>query len=233
MESRDDALGVGIAAALQVGVSQVVHRMQLFADVTLIVRGVAGGFVGLDRIFPEAEAGEDVGRHMQGMRRCRCDLRVRSGRRQSALSELRAVVGVDQVMGHTRMVGLTVVDGLEDVSGPFLVGVGVIGGRSGCNQRQGVKDLGFVVAREVLGDGLHGALVCLGPGRVVSWVRVAEVNGCGTDKLALASGTCANPLRGLHLGAAELELGYSGGLPQLVEPRHRNTPVGDRAAGIL
>lgn len=197
------------------------------------MRGTAGGFVRLDRIVPEAETSEDVGRHMQGVRRCRCDLRVRSRRHEAAWSELCTVVCVDEVVSHTRMVGLSAVDGLEYVGGPFLVGVAAIRRWSGRNQRQRVKDLHFVIVREVPSDGLHRALVRFCPSRVVSWIRVAEVGSGGIDEFALAGGMCADPVRRRQLIPPELELSRFRWLPQLVEPRHRYTPVGKRASGIL
>lgn len=65
-----------VLAELQVGVDEIVHGVELFADVVLIAGGLCGGEVGGDGVLPEAEAGKDVRGHVQGMRRGRGDARV-------------------------------------------------------------------------------------------------------------------------------------------------------------
>ncbi len=52
-EAGHDLTGFGITAALQVRISQVVHRMKFFSDIALLVRCRACRAIGRDGVAPE------------------------------------------------------------------------------------------------------------------------------------------------------------------------------------
>ena len=120
---------VGVASALHVGVEEEIHGVELVAFATHahssgFARGRDRGEVGVDIVLPEADAGEDVRRHVQGVRRGGRDLRVAAGGGQSELRELRLIVGVDQVVGHAGMVGLGGEKFFENRGGLLAIGEG-------------------------------------------------------------------------------------------------------------
>src|SRR5262245_45684573 len=115
--------------------------MQFFADVTLLVGSTSCRLVRGDRILPKAKTGENMRGHVQSVRRRRCNLRVSPRRRQSSRRKLSAVVGMNQVVSGARMVGLTAIDRLEDLSRALLVGMRSICRRGGPQQRQRIENL--------------------------------------------------------------------------------------------
>jgi hypothetical protein len=97
----------------------------------------------------------------------------------------RPFVAVDQVVGHTRMVGLRGEDRLENHRGLELAGVGLVFQVRGDIERERIEDRGFLVLRIALRELLHRLFVpqhALAPGRLV--VRVQ--GGDRLDIVALA-----------------------------------------------
>ena len=84
-------------------------------------RGRDGGEVGVDVVLPQPDAGEDVRRHVQGVRSRGRDLRVAAGSRQAQLGQLRLVVGMNQIVGHTGMVGLSGEEFLQNRRGSLAI----------------------------------------------------------------------------------------------------------------
>ena len=102
--------GISFAAALQVGIDQEIHGVELVAFAAHAHRsgfasGGDGGEVRVDVVLPEADAGEDVRRHVQRVRRGGSDLRITARGGNAELRQLRFVVAVDQVVRDSRMVG--------------------------------------------------------------------------------------------------------------------------------
>src|SRR6516225_3321782 len=97
--------------------------------------------------------------HVQGMRRRRRDLGVRPCCWKPKRRQLCAVTGMNNVMRHSGMIWLALVDWLEYCDGAFLIGVRSIGRWRSRDQRQRVEDLRLVVLGKVMRDRLHGALV--------------------------------------------------------------------------
>ena len=95
---------LAVPGELQIGVDDVVHRMQRVIAFVALERHVSRTAVGRRRVLPGADAGEDMRGHVQRMRRGRRDGRVASCRRQTLLCDRRRVVGVDQVMRDARMI---------------------------------------------------------------------------------------------------------------------------------
>ena len=93
------------------------------ADITLLVCSTSRGLVRCNRIVPKAQTRKNMRRHVQGVRRCRGNLRISPRRRQPSRRKLSAVIGMNQVMRGTRMLGLTAIDRLQDLCCQFLVGV--------------------------------------------------------------------------------------------------------------
>src|SRR3569833_358692 len=84
----------------------------------------------------------------------------------------------------------------------------------------------------MLRERLHGTFILLCPGRMMRRICIAEVDSGSFDKLTLAAGSCAKLARGQELFPTELQLGCSRRIPQLMEARHRHTPVGHRASTV-
>src|SRR5690349_10157432 len=78
---------------------------------------------------------------------------------------------------------------------------------------------------EVLCNGPHRLLILQRPVCVVCWIHIAEIDRGCIDQLALAWGTCANPVRFLQLIPTELQLGRSWRTPELMECGHCHAPM--------
>jgi hypothetical protein len=97
------------------GVGHVIPGVELALGVAVGLGGPCGVRARLDRLLPQSQPREDVGRHVQGVRRGRRDLRVPPGGVERARGEWRVVVAVDEVVGDARMVRLLGEDPLQDL----------------------------------------------------------------------------------------------------------------------
>ena len=113
------------------------------------------GAVGLDRVLPGANPGEDMRRHVQSMRSAGRDLRVAARGIQALGGDRRVVVGVDEIVGRARMIGLLPEDRLQNRRRAQLVLVGLVGGIEGGRDQQGVQDRCLAVLRIALRHFAH------------------------------------------------------------------------------
>jgi hypothetical protein len=157
---------LGITALLQVGVGEVVERMQLVRKLAVRMRRIRGATVGRDRFRPGADARERVRRHVQRMRHGRREGRVAPRGGQRARCERRHVVGVDQVVGQARMVGQPREQPLQRVRRLELQRVGLVGGQRGLRHRERMEDLQLVVLRMGRRQRTHRADVVPESGRL-------------------------------------------------------------------
>src|SRR6202521_2043023 len=72
------------------------------------------GDIRSDGILPETETYEDVGRHVQGMGRVRCDGRIAAGGFEALGCEFGAIGGMYQIMSHARMGGMLLEQGVKN-----------------------------------------------------------------------------------------------------------------------
>jgi len=104
--------------------------VQLIGALSICRRDARGFDIGGNRVLPVADAGEDVRRHVQSMRRAGGDLGIAPGGIEAFLRDGRSVVEMNQIMRHARMLRLTLEDRLQN-GRPFeLIGVGLVGRRS-------------------------------------------------------------------------------------------------------
>ena len=169
------------------------HAIELRAG--SVVRGHGDrALIGDDRLLPHADHRVDVRGHVLGVRRRRRDPGVLVGHGDATVRQRGEVIAVDQVVRHARMVGILLVDRLQDRDRlQQRIHVLVI---ERLVQRQRVEDLGLDVVGILLDERLHGLLVVLRPrvlidGLVVLVERlqrgepVALALGLGADGLAL------------------------------------------------
>src|SRR5437016_10480500 len=120
-------------------------------------RRVGGGAIGRDGLFPHAKAGEDVRRHMQGVRNPRCDGTVAPGGGQPALSQCWVVVAVNQIVNDAGMVAVFLPQLFQESSGLKLLGQSRVS--RACitrgQYREGVKGLRFEIVGILLGKLAH------------------------------------------------------------------------------
>ena len=151
----DDALGVAVAAFLQICILQKVPGVQIVRpfSVHLLGAGVrrsrlGGEDIGRDHIVPETEADENVRWHVLGVRNRGRQLRVTTRRVERQRSELRLIVGVDDVMEQARMRRILRDEGKQNRIGALLLGESGIAVRSRGNDGEAVEDFRFVVSRK-------------------------------------------------------------------------------------
>ena len=180
-----------------------------------------GGEVGLDRLLPHAQGGEDVRRHMERMRRRRRQRRISPRRRQPFHRDRRVVVGVNDVMHDSGMIGLCRLQLFEDASGFQLTRVGLVAEVDGFEQRKRVEHGRFAVGRVALVQPRHGGGVAFGPHLLVDRPVPLEERRQRVDPVAL-------PLCARIRGAGVLD-----GLPALLQQlrwerrRERIWPLAD------
>ena len=204
----------------------------------VMVRGHAicdanGGEVGVNIVLPKSEAREDVRRHVHGVRGRRRDAGVFARGRKREAGHGGIVATVDDVVSDAGMIRLLVVKFVEDGNGGFGVGeIGVAVGARG-EEREGVKDGGFVVVGIAFVDALHGFGVSVGALIVVEFVGVGVKDGERQDVVAFAGGRWVKRASfGEELGALG-EVGFAGAIPELVVKGHCLSPVGHGAARIF
>ncbi len=201
-------------------------------------RGLRGGEVGGDRLLPQSEPREDVGRHVQGVGRGRRDAGVGAGRGQGQLRQRRVVEAVDDVVRDSRMIGRAGQHGVEDVRRLLLHGVRLVGGGRRSEQGQAVEDRRLLVRRVARVDLLHRARE---GGRSCA---VIQVVGPGVERLhrghvvplARRGRAGGRGLLGFVEPARQLRRAGGGGRvgrrPDGMEQGHGDAPVRHRAGGI-
>ncbi len=102
--------------------------MQLVVKIRGFLRDTSRFDVGINRLLPVADAGENVRRHVLRVRRTGGHLGVASRRREPLLGERRRIVKVYQIMRDSRMLRLTRPDFFQDGRPLELIGIGLVGG---------------------------------------------------------------------------------------------------------
>ena len=182
----DDGLRFRILPRLQIGIDEVIHRVQLVVGFVAGLGGPRRFRVGADRFLPIADAGEDMGRHVLRMRRCRCDLRIPLRRIEAFLRQGRRVVEMDQVVSDAGMARLAPEDRLEDRSALELHRIGLVAGQGRDVEFDRIENLGFVVIRISLRHAFHGLEVGEHAGAMIDFVKVGIERGHRIDEIALA-----------------------------------------------
>ena len=227
-----------VVADLQVGVFEVVqcvHGVEREGAGVALGREAPGrvgrGEVRGDGLLPEAEAREDVRRHVERVRRRRRDLRVGARGRQRLFRERRVVEGVDHVVRDAGVPGLRGEEPVQD-RGPLLLPRErrVARGRA---QEQRVEDRGLVVVRKPPGDRQHGLLVGRRAGRVRERPGIPVEDADRVDVSPLALGRSSERGRFLRGRPAGRELRGIRRGPDGVVVGHGDAPVGHRATGVL
>src|SRR5712692_5505650 len=127
------------------------------------------------------------------------DSGVLIGGGHTALRQRRVVQAMNEIVRHTRMIGVFGVNGRKDLGGLQLVGVGLVAVPRGFVQRQGVEHLGLDVVRILARKLLHRFLIVKRARVLVDLVvvlihlldrrePVALALGLGTDRLAFFNG---------------------------------------------
>ena len=173
-----------------------------------------------------------MGRHVQGMRHRRRDVGIAQRRRQPVLGHCRRIVGVDQIMRDTRMIGHLRTDLIEDRLRLFLIGVGLVGRWRGRDQREGIEHAGLPIIGIALVHLLHGFFVSDGAGAVIDLVVVPVEGRDRRDVIAFAIGLLLRGHRLLDRLRARLQRRRIGRVPQRVPMAHRHTPIAHRAIGL-
>ncbi len=199
-----------------------------------LARGLGRGQVRIDRLLPHAEAGEDVRRHVQRVRRGRRDLGVAARRRQRQIRQRRVVEGVDHVVRDPRVLGLERKQAIQDLRRPLLPRVGLVGRRvvGHAEDRQGVEDRRLMVVGDALRHAGHRLLV----GHHARWVGHAVSLVVGVDRgdvVALSRARRAESGRLLSRRLPSGEFAFRRRPPNRVEIAHRDPPVRHGAAGVL
>ena len=142
---RNGGAGIGVTPELKIRVNHVIHGVQDAADRVLLPGFGNRSLVGIDRLHPIAHAREDMRRHVQRVRGVRRDIRIAQCRRQPFLRERREIVGVNEIVGHARMVRMLGKLRFENCSRLQRPGIGLVGRRLTCGEIERVEYLRFIV----------------------------------------------------------------------------------------
>ncbi len=226
-------LRTGVVRLLEVGVDEVVRGVELIEGASAAVEpqglgdaGFRGDRVGGDGIVPQAEAGEDVRGHVEGVRRIGRDDGVGTGGFQAEFGEGRIIDAVNDVVGDAGVVLVARQELIEDVAAALLPGVGLVSGVEIADgyQLEGVEDGGFVIVRIAGADTGEGDFVVLRAGGVVYGGPVFVKDGEGVEVIVFSgsaggNGECA----GQSCGALLQFVGRRG-RPDGVIPSAGDTP---------
>ena len=173
-----------------------------------------------------------MGGHVLRVWRGWSDFGISPGRLETFLGNGRIVVEMDEVMGDARMPRLALENRLEDGCAFELVGIGLVIGRGRDVQRDSVADLGFIIRRIPLRQGLHRLQISLHARPMRGLVVIGIEHGESIDEIALALrlGTDGLPL--LDGSEALREIARGRRCVRIVEQTQSDPPVGDGAVGV-
>ena len=191
--------------------------------------GRDGREVGVDRFLPQAQADEDVRRHVERVRRGRRDLRVAARGVETHRGKLGLVAAVNQVMRDARLIGVLREQLVQDRNRLLPIVERRVVGRLAGEQRQRVERGGLGVVRVVAIDLLHAVGVGLRAGHVIASLGIAEKGGGSREISLLTARGVRAGLSLLDLRPAAIEIGLAHLLPELVVEAHRGAPVRHRA----
>ena len=100
-------------------------------------------------------------RHVQCVRGRWSDLGIRAGCNQTPWRKFCAVVGVDQVVSHSGVLGLLAKDWFENLGGSFLIGMHLVGRWRSRDKGKSVEDLRLGITWTASSDFGHGTRVPL------------------------------------------------------------------------
>src|ERR1017187_8849288 len=106
-------------------------------------------------------------RHVKRVRGGWSDLGIRTRRSQSPWREFCAVVGVDQVVSQSGVLGLLAKDGFENLGGSFLISMCFVGRWRRRDEGKRVENLCLGITRVASSDVGHGTRIpfCTNRGR--------------------------------------------------------------------
>src|SRR6516164_1061873 len=227
-----ERLSFRILPRLQIGIDEVIHRVQLVVGFVAGLGSPRRFRVGADRFLPIADAGEDVGRHVLRVRRRRRDLRIPLGRVEASLRQGRRVVEMDQVVGDAGMARLAQEDRLEDRGALELHRIGLVARRGRDIEFDRIENLGFVVLRIALRHAFHGLEVGKYAGAVIDFIEVGIERGHRIDEITLALSLRADRLALLDGRKAKRKVADGRRRVRIIEKAQRNAPIGDPAIRV-
>jgi hypothetical protein len=132
-----------------------------------------------------------VRRHVPGVRHGRRNASIAPRRRNSLFGKWCKVVGVNEVVRHTRMLRVLLEKVLQKRRGLDLIGIGEVAFRRGGLERQRVKGLHLVVIRIALSHPVHRGIIGCQSDIHGDLVMVAEIGAQRLDPVAFA--LCLQP----------------------------------------
>ena len=117
-----------ILSSLEIRIEQVIFRVQLVPGCIVFPGRRFRSKVGFDRLLPKAQAGKNMRRHMQCMRRVRRDLGIAACCIEGPTGKRRIVVGMDNVMSYPGMIWLLGKNLFQNRTGLLLIRISLISG---------------------------------------------------------------------------------------------------------
>ncbi len=177
-------------------------------------------------VLPEPEHREDMGRHVQGVWRGGRDRSVASCGWEPPLCEWREVIGMNDIVGDARVIGLLDEYFLQERPGLQLPGVGFVGMIDRLVQRQRIEDRRLRIIGIVLVELFHSALVGLNSRLIAALIGLLEISLHRPDVPLLARRLGACCLGLLHSFPSSRQSRTIQGQDQWVRAlAHRQTPV--------
>src|SRR5215510_9862337 len=178
-------------------------------------------------VVPQSQASEDMGGHMERVRRIRSDLGIGARRLEAQFGGRRIVQAVNEVVGHTWVVLMPRQQVVENLPTLFLPRIRLIRRIKIANrdQLEGVENRSLVIIRMALADLGQCLLVSLYAASVIDRLPILIKHSQGIDVVALALGLCASGQSALYSLFALLQLIWRRRRPYRVIPSPGNTPV--------
>ena len=122
MEHR---FGFGVLAALQVGVEQKFVRVELIHGAALLsrlcrMRSLHRADIGIYVLLPHSQASKYMAGHVDGMGRRGCNFAIVLGGGEPVRRERRRIAGMNDVVHHSRMIGIFHEQGTEHRHGHLI-----------------------------------------------------------------------------------------------------------------
>ena len=234
-------LGLFILAHLEIGIDQELVRVHLVRAAGLacrfrLLRRGHRSQVRIDILLPHAKPGKDMSRHVQRMRRRRRNPGILPRSPQAVRRQRRRVAGVNDVVRQSRMLRMRREQRHQDGQRLVLMGQRRVVRRHGSQHRQSVEGRSLHVVRKLAMQRVHLRLIGIGPllkrniGGVEERAQRRDVRLLTRrDRRRRRSQRASLG----HLFRAPLQRCCIGTPPQLLELRHRNTPVRHRASRII
>jgi hypothetical protein len=201
--------------------------VQLLVEILAVLCRACRRDVGRDRLVPSADAREDVRRHVLSVRGGRRNPGVSLGCIQPLFRKRRRVIEMDQVVRHAGMPRLALEDRLQNGRAFKLICVGLVIGRGGNVERDGVKDLCFVIIGVLLRQCFHGFQVSLDPRAVDDLVVIGVENGKGIDVITFALRLGTNRLSLLNGSKSERKIRCRRWSMRIIEQAQSDAPIGN------